>query len=310
MRFSRNNIWAFVGVFVSLLSIASSTYVAYDIFYKQKNSTAYLTIDETLNSDVTIVMDYLFENSNYNIRGENLDNLFITGYKITNSHSMPITPEDFIEPLKYTTLDGWSVVDIDTVGTQPNNLNIEWEKTGPRACEMVPTLLNLGDSFNILILLSNESYNNEEIQNDHNFMGQWSSRIKNIIDIKYNPLYQENYIGPVVVLYGMNLYFVLFLTLLLSFFTVLVIIKRGVIKKISFKDTIIIIFAFVISLASSEVIGFYLFDQEGRIGFWINFPIIITHTILLILMLFPIIIKNIRANQRVYSDARKPAARR
>lgn len=310
MRFSRNNIWALVGVFVSLLSIASSTYVAYDIFYKQKNSTAYLTIDETLNSDVTIVMDYLFENSNYNIRGENLDNLFITGYKITNSHSMPITPEDFIEPLKYTTLDGWSVVDIDTVGTQPNNLNIEWEKTSPRACEMVPTLLNPGDSFNILILLSNESYNNEEIQNDHNLMGQWSSRIKNIIDIKYNPLYQENYIGPVVVLYGMNLYFVLFLTLLLSFFTVLVIIKRGVIKKISFKDTIIIIFAFVISLASSEVIGFYLFDQEGRIGFWINFPIIITHTILLILMLFPIIIKNIRANQSVYSDARKPAARR
>ena len=246
------------------------------------------------------------KNSPFNIRGKDLNNLFIAAYRITNANSLPIMPEDFIENLEFIPMNNWDIVAIDNMGSIPNNINIEWRKTSTETYEMVPTLLNPGDSFKVNVLLSNKNYNAEEVQSNlsakNNLMGHWSSRIRNIINIKINPLYQEGGYGPFVILYGMNLVFVLAFATLLSILTILILIKREIIQKINFKDILIIVFAFGISLSSSEVIGFYLFDQGGRSGYWINFPIIIVHTILLIAMLYPIIKKNIRANNAIHSD--------
>jgi hypothetical protein len=141
VRFLRDQIWQFVGVVLAFVAI----FVSYNVFWLQRpvkrldvivlSSTSLVDINPSASDEIFV-----------SYRGVEVDNVAIVEIRVENSGNQPIVESDYSRPVTFTFGPSFEIIEVKTVNSDPPNIGLAHIQTVPSEVEMVPALLNSGDS--------------------------------------------------------------------------------------------------------------------------------------------------------------------
>jgi len=281
--------WQFMLVLVGLISVAAPAYVAYDIYHRGPSSEKRVELFENSPIDLKTDLSDLGDEAKLllNIKSETFDNLVIVKAGLKNAGASPILPADFIENLSISALRPWRIVAVENTKDLPDGIKIKWFKVNDNRFEAKPTLLNPGDSTNVVIYLTKltpKTYN--ELSQPVKLT--WDARVTNLpkltrVESTYTieshslSVYLEGW-GLAATILGALLFQALYLHLLS---------KAGYLRKVtSFSSLVMLLSTSLLSFAAAECITFYLFPTFvsilGNKNYLMNGTIIAVHIGLLI----------------------------
>ena len=290
--------WRIVGIFVSLITMAVPVYVTYDTLDKGKENIP-ITIPEK-----KVVIDqygrfnalhdlYAMEDStrfSLTINDENVDNLFIFETTLKNVGKSPIVPDDFIEPLSVTVEKPWKILSVSN--NLSTDLKMSWIRINDNKYKAKPVLINPGDYISVNIYLTNTetseiiSIPKKEIEK----MIKWDARIVNLrsfskIDYKSIFSSDEKNESPIKINVVHSGWSVIFILICIPLFLILylhLLQKAGFLISWDSGSYILIFISCILSIAASDGIATYLFDNYSDVYHWYNVPPIIIHSICLV----------------------------
>jgi hypothetical protein len=146
--FLRDPIWQFIGASLGLLAIILSVYLF--IQQRKKKSLSYdvltltplLTVNEELTGKIRIVYE-----------GTAVQNVYLLILKVQNDGNVPITPSDFVAPLRFQFRKDLQMLSAEVIETTPDSLDPKI-RVNTSGFTLSPLLLNNEDTFILKLLLA------------------------------------------------------------------------------------------------------------------------------------------------------------
>lgn len=159
----RDPTWQAIGTITGVIAIIVSTIAAYDIL-QQSTPISNLTVTEIYNFDPLQFGEAMDGRIALLIDGVEAESVRVYYYSISNTGQNPIRKDDFVEPIQVSVKEPWKLLAVDTDWSSPPELDVKWNRVMTNTFEMVPTLLNAGDTLRVLFFLTNPS-EGEELPN-------------------------------------------------------------------------------------------------------------------------------------------------
>ena len=210
----RDPLWQFFAVVLSVLAIGTTIFIYY--IQKQHKELSFEVISSTslVNKakEIGDKLKILYEDKPVN-------NIHLIVIRLTNSGNIPITKNDYENPLIFSFSSNVKLLEMDVIKSEPDNIKAETKIFDNKAI-ISPSLLNQSDSITFKIVLNEfDGF----IKADARIFG-----IKNIVhkDSKDNKISKLiNFVAGL--LSGFSLF------LLLFSFLMHILTKKGIIRKIN-----------------------------------------------------------------------------
>lgn len=195
----RDQIWQFVGAAFGLLAIV----VSIVLYWTQRRRKA-LSYDITSLTPLLEVEDEVKGKVQILFEGKLVQDVHLAMVKIINSGNMPIVPADYVRPVSLNFGEEAQILATDVIETNPDNLHVSWSVESTKV-ELVPLLLNGGDSITFKVLVSQSG----EISVDGRIVG-----VKEITARRAQNTYQK--LIRVLIIFGFGIMLVGALTVVLG----------------------------------------------------------------------------------------------
>jgi hypothetical protein len=169
----RDPIWQFVGAIVAIAAIGISIVLFY--LGQPKHELQVLEDISTSLVDVRPEAEGLIE---IFYKGKAVPNVSLIQLRIRNSGNQAILPSGYVENLAFTFDSSIEIIDYLVTHTEPGNLGVVLSRTLPNKVEILPVLLNPGDSATIRFIVIGQGS-----QSTSNF--SVTGRIKDIKDVTF-----------------------------------------------------------------------------------------------------------------------------
>jgi len=151
-EFFRDPAWQFIGVIIAVIATFVAIYgnkiqkVQKSLSYDLLTLAPLLTFGDKLKGKLQIIYD-----------GTLIENAHVAIFRIYNSGNQPIISSDYVEPLSISFGENAKILDTEILSAKPNELELQFEVKTSKIT-FVPTLLNVGDSFLLRVLLTHPNH--------------------------------------------------------------------------------------------------------------------------------------------------------
>jgi hypothetical protein len=178
----RDPVWQAIGTIIGVVALIASTIVAYDI-YRKSSRFPILTVEERFDFDL---LEDLFGKAMQGrvallIDGSAIESASVYYYLLSNTGQEPITPDDYIGPIRVSVESPWELLAVDTAFSSPRDLKVGWTEITTNTFQMETALLNPGDEIEVLLLVTNPSASTESPELN------WTARIVNVHSLEVRP---------------------------------------------------------------------------------------------------------------------------
>lgn len=290
VHFSESS-WQVISITIGLFALLVSTYVAYDIF-KKSNTRKTFNIEERWAFDPLYFGEKFEGRVKLTIDNEPVNSPIVYFYTITNDGNSSVLPSDFINPIQISIESPWKIHAVTSSNAYPDDLLIEWTQVSTNTFELNPTLLNPGDRFDVLILVSNNTCDNCESTDCCSTPElTWNGRITFVDDIKVTypkSEAEETGLGTFFLIVnhrGWELYWFAILSICLYTIGLAISIRNAYLSKLSVWQIILLICLMALSFASADIVIDALF--KGIRQPWIAWTVIVFFGIVILYLVIP-----------------------
>jgi hypothetical protein len=151
----RDPVWQFWGVIIGLMAIVISSYITYDLFYRSQTA-GLLTV--TLEGKYSIVYrDPAYEDElEIYFQGAKALNVSSLLFNLRYEGNLPIRPDDYITPLRFTVSPPAQIAKIEVIKLVPKTVDVSVKNVLTDSFQLSDSLLNSKDTVSFRATLVND----------------------------------------------------------------------------------------------------------------------------------------------------------